>query len=78
MSLMIIFENLIGNIFNCTPGALTPIQEKWKKNEIGADKIIQIFVAALFIIAKKKKVETAQLPISWYMKCGIFTQWNSQ
>lgn len=26
-----------------------------KKNEIGADKIIQIFVAALFIIAKKKK-----------------------
>ena len=45
-----------------------------KKNEIGADKIIQIFVAALFIIAKKKKVETAQMPISWYMKCGIFTQ----
>lgn len=27
---MIIFENLIGNIFNCTPGALTPIQEKLK------------------------------------------------
>ena len=42
-----------------------------KKIEIGADEIIQIFVAALFIIAKKK-VETAQMPISWYMKCGIF------
>lgn len=49
-----------------------------KKIEIGADEIIQIFVAALFIIAKKKKVGTAQMPISWYTKCGIFTQCNSQ
>lgn len=45
-----------------------------KKNEIGADEIIQIFVAAFIIAKKKKKVETVQMPISWYMKCGIFTQ----
>ena len=33
-----------------------------KKIEIGADEIIQIFVAALFIIAKKKKCEQLKCP----------------